>query len=215
MNFCSACGAPVRGLAARGAFACTGCDARYARAPKIIAGCIVGWNDQILLCRRAIEPAKGTWTFPSGFMENGESADAAARREVFEETGVAITVGELFAIVSTPQVNQVHLVFRARIDAFTAAPGTETSDIALFDLDAIPWSAIAFDAVRVTLQRYVEDRQRGRYGVHDVVSDATGAAVAHRARVADVPATLRPADSPPPWPAERAPTIISSSRRSS
>jgi len=85
MKFCSACGAPVDHRVPEGdslpRYICDGCETIHYENPKLVVGCIPAWGDQILLCRRAIEPRHGFWTLPAGFLENGESASAGAIRE--------------------------------------------------------------------------------------------------------------------------------------
>ena len=92
MNYCSHCGASVTRKIPLGdnlpRHVCDRCDQIHYHNPKIVAGCIPEWEDQILLCRRAIELRLGLWTFPAGFMELGESTEHAAIRETQEEIGV-------------------------------------------------------------------------------------------------------------------------------
>src|SRR5205807_2788138 len=89
MHYCSACGAPVTKKIPAGdnlpRFVCDTCLVIHYHNPKIVAGCIPEWEGHILLCRRAIEPKSGLWTFPAGFMEIGESTEQAAVRDTMEE----------------------------------------------------------------------------------------------------------------------------------
>jgi ADP-ribose pyrophosphatase YjhB (NUDIX family) len=68
--------------------------------PLLVLGCVPEWEDKILLCRRAIEPRLGFWTVPAGFMENGETMQAAAARECYEEALAKVEIGSLLAVVS-------------------------------------------------------------------------------------------------------------------
>ncbi|MFT5176615.1 MAG: NADH pyrophosphatase NudC (nudix superfamily), partial [Gammaproteobacteria bacterium] len=99
MNFCSHCAAPlVHRIPAgdnRPRYVCEGCGLIHYSNPKIIAGCLPVWNEQVLLCKRAIEPRRGLWTLPAGFMENGETTQAAAQRETSEEACARVEVGNL------------------------------------------------------------------------------------------------------------------------
>ncbi len=123
--------------------------------PKIVVGSVVAHEGRVLLCRRAIEPRRGYWTLPAGFMEHGESAAEGAAREAMEEAQAAIAVEGLLGVYSIPRIGQVHLMFRAR---FEGAPGfgagPESEEVALFAWDAIPWEAIAFPSVRWTLEAW-------------------------------------------------------------
>ena len=86
MKFCSCCSAPVVVQIPEGdrlpRHVCTDCGTIHYQNPRIVAGCIPEWRGRVLLCRRAIEPRRGFWTLPAGFMENGETTDAAAVRHV-------------------------------------------------------------------------------------------------------------------------------------
>ena len=78
MNFCSHCGSAELQLRIpkgdnRERFACSDCDTIHYQNPKIVVGCLPVWKDKVLLCRRAIAPAYGSWNIPSGYMENRET----------------------------------------------------------------------------------------------------------------------------------------------
>jgi len=114
MNYCSTCGARVRLRIPPGdtlpRFVCEGCDTIHYQNPKMVVGCIPEWEDQILLCRRAIEPRHGLWTIPAGFMENDETTQKAAARETMEEAKALVDISSLFAVFSIPAVSQVFLI---------------------------------------------------------------------------------------------------------
>jgi len=85
VNFCSNCGARVRLGIPPGEHMprhlCDACGTIHYENPKLVVGCIAEWQEQVLLCRRAIEPRLGLWTLPAGFMENAETTTQAALRE--------------------------------------------------------------------------------------------------------------------------------------
>jgi ADP-ribose pyrophosphatase YjhB (NUDIX family) len=170
MNYCSVCGKPVSKKIPPGdnllRFVCESCQTIHYHNPKIVAGCIPEWGDQILLCRRAIEPRSGLWTFPAGFMEIGESTEQAAKRETEEEAHAQVEVTSLYAVLSLPYVGQVYMVFRGRMVTPEFCAGEESLDVRLFTRDAIPWDEIAFSVVKDALHRYVEDAVRGTFRVH-------------------------------------------------
>ena len=107
MKFCSTCGANVSLCVPEGdnreRFVCTSCQTIHYQNPKIVAGSIPEWDEQILLCRRAIEPRYGLWTLPAGFMENGETTEQAAMRETWEEAGARIEITDLYSVFSIPR----------------------------------------------------------------------------------------------------------------
>ncbi len=170
MNFCSDCGKSVSRRIPHGdnvvRFVCDSCQAIHYHNPKIVAGCIPEWGDQILLCRRAIEPRTGLWTFPSGFMEIGESTEQAAIRETKEEAQADVAITALHAVLSLPHAGQVYMVFRGRMLTPTYDAGEESLEVRLFPLLDIPWDHIAFPVVREALRRYVDDVASGRFQLH-------------------------------------------------
>jgi len=132
----------------------------------MIVGCIPEWEDKILLCRRAIEPRHGLWTVPAGFMENGETTLQGAARETLEEANARVEVGQLYAIYNIPHINQVYILFRARLLDLAFSAGAETLETALFAEPDVPWEQLAFATVRNTLTHYYSDRKAGDYKFH-------------------------------------------------
>jgi ADP-ribose pyrophosphatase YjhB (NUDIX family) len=112
--------------------------------PKIVAGVVVSDDaGRILLCRRAIEPRRGFWTVPAGFMEERESTSQGAARECFEEARAKVEIDALLGIYEVPRISQVHFMYRATLVS-DFSPGPESLEVALFDFDDIPWNEIAF-----------------------------------------------------------------------
>jgi len=126
--------------------------------PKVVAGCIATWQSKILLCRRAIEPRYGLWTIPAGFMELGETSNAAAARETLEEACAVVEIDNLFAVYNIPHVSQVYIIFTAHLNAPEFAPGIESLETELFAEDEIPWNAMAFQVVRAAVRRFFDTR---------------------------------------------------------
>ncbi|HSN18560.1 MAG TPA: NUDIX hydrolase [Gammaproteobacteria bacterium] len=170
MKFCSHCGREVSFITPPGdhlpRFVCTGCHAIHYQNPKLVTGCVAEWQGRILICKRAIEPRAGFWTLPAGFMENGETTEAAAARETAEEALAEAIELHPFALVNVPHVDQVHLMFRAVLKDGRHAPGPESLDTRLVEEREIPWDQIAFPSVRFTLERYLDDRRRHDFGFH-------------------------------------------------
>ena len=162
MKFCSSCGHAVQLRIPEGdnreRFVCDACGMVHYQNPRIIAGCVPFWGDKVLLCRRDIEPRRGFWTLPCGFLENGETLEMGAKRETREEANAEVDLRRLFAVYSIPHINQVYMVFLAQLkaeDGFGA--GEETIEARLFSGAEIPWDEIAFSAVKFTLERYFSD----------------------------------------------------------
>jgi ADP-ribose pyrophosphatase YjhB (NUDIX family) len=170
MNFCSNCGTRVSFRVPEGdnlpRHVCDACGSIFYQNPKMVVGCIPEWEDRILLCRRAIEPRYGLWTLPAGFMENGETIAQAAARETLEEACARVDIGALYTFINLPHINQVYIMFRARLADLDYAPGTESLEVKLFREEEIPWDDLAFATIRETLTRFFADRKHGNFGFH-------------------------------------------------
>jgi ADP-ribose pyrophosphatase YjhB (NUDIX family) len=170
IKHCRACGNPVRYAVPaddnRERATCTACGTIHYENPLNVVGTVPVWGEQVLLCRRNIEPRYGLWTLPAGFMELGETTAEGAVRETVEEAGARIELQELFTVLNVVRVGQVHLFYRARLQDPGFDPGPETIEARLFDEAEIPWEEIAFRTVKETLQRFFDDRRRGHFGVH-------------------------------------------------
>jgi ADP-ribose pyrophosphatase YjhB (NUDIX family) len=178
-NFCSNCGNAITRRVPSGdnreRDCCDRCGAVHYLNPRPVVGTIPEWQDEILLCKRAIEPRYGLWTLPAGFMEIGETTLAGALRETLEEAGARVAAGPLFSMIDVPYVEQVHIFFRARLLDLDFAPGHETIEARLFREQDIPWPQIAFRTVALTLQLYFADRRQGRFDTHTRALVATSA----------------------------------------
>jgi len=145
---------------------CTACGDIHYENPLNVVGTVPVWGEQVLLCRRAIEPRHGFWTLPAGFLELGESTEAGAQRETDEEAGARIELQGLFTVLNVVRVGQVHLFYRARLQDIEFNPGPETLEARLFHEHEIPWDELAFRTVRQTLEHYFADRRAGRFEIH-------------------------------------------------
>jgi ADP-ribose pyrophosphatase YjhB (NUDIX family) len=145
---------------------CPACGEIHYENPLNVVGTVPVWGEQVLLCRRNIEPRYGLWTLPAGFMELGETTTAGAARETVEEAGANIEMQELFTLLNVVRAGQVHLFYRARMLDTTLDPGPETIEARLFREDEVPWDQLAFRTVRETLQHFFADRRRGAYTLH-------------------------------------------------
>ncbi len=147
---------------------CPACSTVHYENPLNVVGTVPYLDERILLCKRNIEPRRGFWTLPAGFMELNETLAQGAARETLEESGAEFEMQGLFSVVSVVRTGQVHLFYRARLLSDQFDPGMETMEARLFTEASIPWDEIAFSTVRHTLERYFSDRQLGRFLVHDI-----------------------------------------------
>jgi ADP-ribose pyrophosphatase YjhB (NUDIX family) len=171
IKFCRACGSavlyrlPDDGDTKERAV-CTVCHLVHYENPLNVVGTVPHLGNRVLLCKRNIEPRKGKWTLPAGFMELGESTSDGAARETLEEAGAQFNMGELLTVMSVPRVGQVHLYYLAQLTSDQFNPGFETQEARLFLESEIPWEELAFRTVQETLRHYFEDRQSGQFQVH-------------------------------------------------
>ena len=183
MKFCSACGQPVRHAVPDGddreRAVCPSCGTVHYVNPRTVVGCVIESEGQVLLCRRAIEPALGRWTVPAGFLELDESLRAGAARETREEACAEVQIVAPHAMVELLHIGQVYVLYRARLlpgsggsPAFSAGP--ESLDVALFDPERLPMDELAFPVVRFALDAFLEDRRTGAPRLHQARLQWTG-----------------------------------------
>ena len=176
MNFCSNCGNPVSQKIPDGdnrlRFVCDHCGAIHYQNPRVIAGILPTYKEQILLCRRAIEPRHGYWTLPAGFLENGESTVEGAQRECMEEANANVINPVLYALYDIPRIHQVYVFYRAELVDMSFGPSMESTEVELFDEADIPWDQLAFPVVQMVLDQFLHDRKKGQYEI--IRKDITG-----------------------------------------
>ncbi len=172
IKHCRECGSPVEYRVPaddnRERATCLACLTVDYENPLNVVGTVPAWGDQVLLCRRNIEPRRGFWTLPAGFMEHGETTGQGALRETIEEAGAHIDLHGLYSVLNLVRVGQVHLFYRATLLSTEFDPGPETIEVGLFSEADIPWDELAFTTVRVTLEHYFADHRRGQFGMHCV-----------------------------------------------
>ncbi len=157
MKFCSECGGELVERVPDGddrqRKVCDACEIVHYRNPVTVVGCLVERGaDELLLCRRAIEPAHGKWTVPAGFLEFGEGTQAGARRETFEEAGADVEIRTPHANFDLPHIGQCYSLFRASMRSDEYSAGTESLEVEFFSRADIPWSELAFPAVHFALK---------------------------------------------------------------
>ncbi len=132
---------------------CPDCGFVQYENPKVVVGSVVLWQDRVLLCRRAIEPRRGYWTLPAGYLELNETTEEGAAREAMEEAGARIRIDALLAVYNIPRISQVQVIYRARLAAPDISAGPESAEVALFPWTGIPWRELAFPSVRWALEQ--------------------------------------------------------------
>lgn len=169
MNYCSSCGSGLlnRHIPAgdtRERTVCSLCGMIHYENPRLVVGCMPLWEGKVLLGRRAIGPRQGLWNLPAGFMETGETIEEAAIRETREEMNATVTGLKLHCVYSIVHVHQVYVIFKCVIKDGIFSIGAETSEVALFGIDEIPWESIAFSSNKFALERWIANPEYE--GVH-------------------------------------------------
>ena len=124
--------------------------------PRVVVGAVCTWEDKFLLAKRAIEPRKGYWTIPAGFLETGETVEAGAVRETWEEARARIKVDAMLGVYSIVRIGQVYIVFRGAMLSPLHAPGPESEDTLLVRWKDNPWDELAFPSVHWAFEHYAE-----------------------------------------------------------
>jgi ADP-ribose pyrophosphatase YjhB (NUDIX family) len=157
-RFCPTCGEPVEERMLeddhRPRLVCSNGHVSW-QNPRLVVNAIPVQAGRAFLGRRAIEPGRGKWGIPGGFLEMGESAQEGARREVEEETELRIEVGRLVGVYSRPPAGVVVIVFEADVVGGSPLPAAETSEVRSFGPDEIPWDELAFSTVESALRDWV------------------------------------------------------------
>ena len=148
IRFCPLCGAGLvatpMGPDKRPEMVCSGCGFIFYMTQKVVAGTIPWRDGKLLLARRAIDPAHGKWTFPGGYVDWGETVDAAALRETWEETGLTVRLGGLIGVYSYPNAPVVIVVYRARVLGGTLTLCHENDRLEWVTPAEVPWDELAF-----------------------------------------------------------------------
>jgi ADP-ribose pyrophosphatase YjhB (NUDIX family) len=141
---------------------CTKCGTITYTNPKVVAGCIPVMPDgRLLLLERDIEPARGKWTYPAGYMEMRETVEAAAARETMEEIGVRVKIIREVGVYSYHDAGVVTIVYEGRVlRGEKPVSGRETADFKLVRPDEINWKELAFRSTAHALKDWLTWRKK-------------------------------------------------------
>tara|TARA_B100001113_G_C20907275_1_gene534024 strand:+ start:230 stop:757 length:528 start_codon:yes stop_codon:yes gene_type:complete len=167
IKFCRQCGQKVSYAIPSGdtleRAICSSCSYIDYENPRIITGILPIYKDEVLLCKRAIEPAKNKWTIPSGFMECNETVEEGALREAQEEAGISPKIKQLYGIYNLTRIHQVYLLYLGILPSKHYQSGIETTTIRFFHVNELPWKNIAFSAVVFVLRNYLSDYKNQKF----------------------------------------------------
>ena len=162
MNFCPVCSSAeiVKKIPEgdnREREVCNNCGEIFYTNPNIVTGVLAYTdNDELILCKRSIEPRHGYWTLPAGFLENQESIEEGALRETEEEAKLRVSNVKLFTVLSVPHIDQSYTFFTGKVVNYDFGPTPESSEVKLFKYDDIPWDELAFPTVIKTIKLFLE-----------------------------------------------------------
>ena len=186
MNYCSDCGSRVSLQAVAGdnrqRYVCSDCGKTHYQNPNVLVATYVCVDDAILWIKRGTEPAIGKWAMPGGFMENDETPEAGASRELLEETGINVPTDEmiLVSVSSILHMAQTHLVFRCHLDRQPETTRTdEATEFGWFDEDALPWDDLAFTSIEPHVRQTYRWLRNGNYGIRVGFIDESGSQYRH------------------------------------
>ena len=157
-KFCPTCGArlALREHEGRTRPVCPDCGRVMYYDPKLAATCVIERDGKTLMVRRAVQTGYGLWSMPGGFVDRGEPVEDAAAREVWEETGLVVAVGQLIGLFSDAGNPVVVAAYAAEETGGVLAPGPESLEVGFFASDALP--PLAFPRDEQIIRRWREIR---------------------------------------------------------
>lgn len=138
---------------------CQTCRFIFYLDPKVSACTIPVIDEKVLLVRRAIDPGRGLWVFPGGYMDRFETVQEAAIRETLEEVGLHVRLTVLVGVYSYRTSVAVVVVFACEVESGEIRIDAESDDVRLFAREEIPWERLAFPSTREALQDFFAARR--------------------------------------------------------
>ena len=156
-KFCPLCGGSLETklLSGHSRLICPDCGFVFYQNPVPAVAVILMQDHNILLVKRKYKPKAGKWSLPAGFIENNESPEQAAMREVVEETGLVVKIQKIFGVYEAVVEKDIHIiliVYEGEIIQGLLTPGDDAVAAEFFSLDALPQN-IAFSRHREVLEK--------------------------------------------------------------
>jgi ADP-ribose pyrophosphatase YjhB (NUDIX family) len=171
-RFCSGCGGRLKtqwvARDLRSRRVCSRCNTIAYQNPKVLISAIVAYNEKVLLCRRADDPARGKWTAPTGFLESGETLEEAAAREIWEETMVRVDAEDLrlYTVSTLKDIGEVYVAFRGEAKDPNVGCGPECQEVRYFSESELPWGELAYAEMAPFFLAYFRERDSGACAIH-------------------------------------------------
>ncbi len=133
----------------------------------VVVTCFVACGKRLLWVQRGIEPRRGLWAIPGGYLEGGETLAEGAARELHEEAGILLPPGQLqmYMTGTLTFINQVYVAFRAVVDTDFCLPGAESMACSFFSRADCPWDRVAYPQVNRTIEQVYDDLDSGEFEV--------------------------------------------------
>ena len=158
VNFCQVCGQPMVERMAHSKLrpVCSACGFVHFADPKVAVVVFIEQENRVLLIRRTMNPERGKWALPAGYVDAGEHPQDAAQREVHEETGLEVEITRLVGVEggSNNTGASIVIIYEARVLNGIAHP--------LDDADAVLWVAaddplpdLAFESTRTMISKWI------------------------------------------------------------
>lgn len=159
-RFCPKCGGTIEPRVMKEAepprLVCVACSFVFYLDPKVAACTICIVDGGIVLLKRGIEPSYGKWVFPGGYVDRGETVQAAAVRETLEEVNLRVGLVGILDVYSFPGSPVVVVVYSADVLSGQLEARDESLEVRAFPPEKIPWDELAFDSTRAALRDYVQ-----------------------------------------------------------
>ncbi len=171
MSYCPDCGATVVPHVVAGEqrkhWFCNRCGVPRHEHPMVVVTCFVACGKRLLWVQRNLEPKRGLWAIPGGYLEGGETLAQGAARELYEEAGVRLPPQrlQLYMTGTITFINQVYVAFRASVDSDDCQPGVESLACGFFSRRDCPWDQVAYPEVNDSIIQAYDDLERGTFGV--------------------------------------------------
>ncbi len=161
LRYCVRCGGPLTAQRPPGEervrAVCARCGYVHYVNPRVVCGTLPVWAGRVWLLRRAIEPRRGYWSHPAGYLEVGETVEAGAVRETAEEIGWTVRLTRLLGVYSQATAPVVNLIYLAEPQDPASPPvaGSEVLEVAAFAPAALPWDRLAFSSTMQALRDWL------------------------------------------------------------